>query len=130
MPFGISSSSHEKVSKSIFSPKSSSIYSAPEKRRLSTFDMSYDIIKCRTIGKLSVLMIKYNNCNNYEGKKILVFNNSIAEISDLQYIDPHFLDNTKHIHPIARFEPTDSGWEDALLFCAIACDKYKNYRSC
>ena len=32
-------------------------------------------------------------------------------------IDPHFSDNKKYHSPIARFEPTDRGWEMALTLC-------------
>ena len=66
-----------------------------------------------------IVEIQYPDCINYEGKKILVFEN--VEYSDLMKqgsIDPHFSDNKKFKSPIARFSPTERGWQMAEVFCA------------
>jgi anaerobic ribonucleoside-triphosphate reductase len=63
------------------------------------------------------LLINYPDCTNYEGNKILVFDNTIKikDIINLKSIDPHFCDGG-HISPIARFEPTKRGWSMAIEF--------------
>ena len=63
-----------------------------------------------------VLLIKYHDCTNYEGNKVLLFRNTtIDEIKEQTLIDPHFSENTEFISPFARFEPTDKGWGYACL---------------
>ncbi len=69
------------------------------------------------VGKYVVAKICYPNCKNYEGRKILVFENIKEEkIYSLKVIDPHFCDGD-HISPMARFEPTEKGWKHAITFC-------------
>ena len=75
------------------------------------------IEKTKQVGGCVVVKIHYPNCKNYEGRKILVFENIKEEkIYTLKFIDPHFCDGD-HISPLARFEPTEIGWEYAITFC-------------
>ena len=61
------------------------------------------------------VMINYPNCINYEGNKICVYKNCTArELKRKKTLDPHFTENG--LSPIARFEPTDTGW---LLACEL-----------
>lgn len=70
-----------------------------------------------------VLMINYPNCTNYEGNKILVYNYPLHIIERLNNIDPHFCENC--ISPIARFEPTEQGWDNAIDFIIMCVgDEY------
>ena len=63
-----------------------------------------------------IALVNYPDCNNYEGDKILVFENvSCKKLFKLQTIDPHFCEEG-HISPIARFEPTEEGMEMAEVF--------------
>lgn len=56
-----------------------------------------------------LVKIKYPNCTNYEGIKILLFKDkNIKQIRALDTLDPHFLKNDSSL--IARFVPTDEGW--------------------
>jgi len=65
-----------------------------------------------------IVGIKYHDCKNFEGKKILVFKNLYIERLEMQkLIDPHFSENKNFHSPIARFEPNDEGLENAYLFC-------------
>lgn len=61
-----------------------------------------------------VVMITYPDSNNYEGKKILVYDSykKFQKLVKDQMIDPHFLKDS--YSPIARFEPTEKGWELAI----------------
>lgn len=79
---------------------------------------NYKILDHISIGEYIILKIKYLDCVNFEGKKILVYRNvSIEKIKNQKLIDPHFSQNTKFISPIARFLPTNEGWDMAVLFC-------------
>lgn len=60
-----------------------------------------------------VMMIKYLDCTNYEGKKILVCEGQFD--SGVSTRDPHFSEESSS--PIARFKPDDRGWEMA---CELA----------
>jgi hypothetical protein len=61
-----------------------------------------------------VARIKYHNCTNYEGEKILVYRGvTKTQILWSNILDPHFCDNGC-LSPVARFEPTSYGWELAM----------------
>lgn len=79
---------------------------------------NWKFVKVEERGKYLILMMEYPDCTNYEGKKILVFENAtLIELVNQKMIDPHFFPgNTKYKSPIARFEPTDRGWKMALMF--------------
>lgn len=80
---------------------------------------NYRIGALKYVGAYMVLAVKYPNCKNYEGKKILVYKD--VELEQLLHqpggIDPHFSDATTNKSPIARFQPTDQGWDMAVTFC-------------
>ena len=82
---------------------------------------NFKILRHKEIGRFSVVMVKYPDCTNHEGKKVLVFENvSVEAIMNLNAIDPHFCDSSNHPSPIARFVPTSIGWNYAILFCQTA----------
>ena len=71
------------------------------------------------IGDFLIAMVRYPNCSNYEGKKIMVYKGlTLDDIIDKKVLDPHFCDNCSTA-PIARFEPTDRGWAWALNFANL-----------
>lgn len=62
-----------------------------------------------------LIRIKYPNCTNYEGYKILLYKNcTIEELVQQRKIDPHFSENKNFKSPIARFVPTEEGWKMGL----------------
>lgn len=76
----------------------------------------FKVLAQQAIGPHLILIVKYPNCANYEGEKILVFLNTDFKVLDKQgFIDPHFSDK-KGIYPFARFEPTEDGWKAACAF--------------
>jgi hypothetical protein len=76
----------------------------------------FSILKIEEHEDLVIVLICYPDCVNYEGKKILVFENTTEkQIRELKFIDPHFCPSS-HVSPIARFEPTDRGWQMARSF--------------
>lgn len=92
---------------------------AKRKRKLPNPNPSnYEILEVKEIGKWCVAKIKYPDCANYEGIKILVFKNaSEKEIRAAKFIDPHFCENGDHLNVIARFKPTCFGMELAITYC-------------
>jgi len=66
-------------------------------------------------GKYLVVKVRYDNCTNYEGTKILLFEGvTMDQLRKWKHIDPHFSDSTKFKSPIARFVPTPYGIEMAV----------------
>ena len=74
----------------------------------------YTIEKLIHIGGFYISLIKYPDCTNYEGKKILVTTRAPDPAKPL---DPHFtIDYNINCGLVARFEPTDKGWKMAEHF--------------
>lgn len=71
---------------------------------------NYNVQVSHYANGFSVLLVHYPNCSNYEGKKILVLKNWRLG----QELDPHFLDGDDNL--VARFRPTEEGWNNAILF--------------
>ena len=63
-----------------------------------------------------IIEIFYPDCGNYEGKKIIVFQATLSELQNQIQIDPHFGQNKNMLYPIARFQPTEEGWNDAYNY--------------
>jgi len=90
----------------------SSPYAAPNS---NPDPAKFSIVKERTIGRFLLLKVRYPNCSNFEGLKILVFEN-ITSANALMALtkgrlDPHF---TPHgVQVFARFPPTTEGWKVA-----------------
>jgi len=79
----------------------------------------YIIQQSIQIGNNLVLDIVYQNCTNYEGRKILVFKHMTLDKlleNNHQLIDPHFSKNTDYVSPFARMEPTEEGLRYAKIF--------------
>lgn len=78
----------------------------------------FNIKKAERVGRFLVAIVHYPDCRNYEGKKILVFENvTVSTLQKLTSLDPHFCDESGHISPVARFKPTKRGWNYAVSFC-------------
>lgn len=76
--------------------------------------------KATGLGKFLLLEIQYPDCTNYEGRKILVFEDTaLIELTRQGSIDPHFSNNPRFKSPMARFEPTAKGWNNAIKFCIL-----------
>ena len=76
---------------------------------------NYKILRYHEFNNNLIIEIKYLDCTNYEGKKIIYFENcTIKNILKQKSIDPHFCDNKNFLSPTARFEPTEKGWNMAL----------------
>lgn len=77
----------------------------------------YEILKYKEIGNYLIIKMHYIGCTNFEGHKILVYENvDLKKLLKQKLIDPHFSESSSYKHPIARFIPTDKGWNMALNF--------------
>ena len=72
----------------------------------------YTIIRNAVVNRHRIVEVQYLDCTNYDGRKIMLY--ETAEMLRGK-IDPHF--NETQRSPIARFEPTERGWE---LACELA----------
>jgi len=82
---------------------------------------NFEIQKLERVKHFTIMLVRYPDCVNFEGKKILVFKTlALGDISSMSSLDPHFCDSTKHPSPAARFMPTDEGWWYATAFCNSA----------
>lgn len=82
-------------------------------------DMSkYTILEWVDIGGYCLLKIKYHNCTNYNGVKLLLYpwNYGILQSQGCTF-DPHF--NAMGMSPFARFEPTSFAWDRAIMFAEM-----------
>ena len=85
--------------------------------------LNYEVLRHQRRWGHLVIEIKYLDCTNYEGKKILVFENTTElDLLNQKLIDPHFSDNPLYHSPIARFEPTERGWRMANFFVDNYCE--------
>lgn len=87
---------------------------------------NYTVLEAEPVGLHLVMKLQYPNCKQcwFEGTKIMVFANvTLLDALKWRRIDPYFraphdkdLLPTEAPSPIARFEPTDAGWEMARWF--------------
>lgn len=122
-PFGHSFNSLEKISKNMLVRNSSDSIKIKNNEIIVKDNPlpnpkpdNYSIIKYEQIKNKLIIKIKYHDCVNYEGEKILIFNCSYNDIIKQRLIDPHFSEDKSFYSPIARFEPTEEGWELAIKF--------------
>jgi hypothetical protein len=97
----VSSSSYDNESESLPNPDPS----------------NFSILRSKEVGDCLVIEIKYHDCTNYEGKKIMVYKCTLDELMNQKLVDPHFSENKEFKSPFARFEPTKDGWSIA---CVVA----------
>lgn len=71
---------------------------------------NWQILKMYNAENAHVLKIKYPNCTNFEGVKVLVYKGKFKKLKER---DPHFSEEKES--PLARFRPDNIGWN-------LACD--------
>jgi len=81
---------------------------------------SWSVLRLQTItgmsGSATVMMLRYPDCTNFEGRKVLVYRGEVA--LDLRIPrDPHFAEDGSG--PIARFQPNEEGWRDAMMYAEM-----------
>lgn len=79
--------------------------------------MKFKLVREEHVGEYLIAEINYPDCKNYEGNKIVVYHN-LMTLKNYKELDPHFLE--KGVSPVARFEPTEKGWKNAVTFAKAA----------
>ena len=78
---------------------------------------SFEVLALEQIEDFLVVRMRYPNCTNYEGEKILVYEGVKArDFLARDTVDPHFQEEAAQLL-IARFFPTERGWQYARLLC-------------
>lgn len=79
----------------------------------------YEIIRSFQHGANLAIELRYPDCDNYEGRKILVYRKAtIEQLLQQKWIDPHF-SRGAYLSPFARFEPTEDGWAQATILLTL-----------
>ncbi len=95
-------------------------YSVRTVQRANPDPRNFSIEKITRVGKHVVVRVRYPNCQNYEGEKVLLIRNTTeGQVRAATFLDPHFCESSVHLTPFARFEPTEAGWQAAIA-CAVA----------
>lgn len=80
----------------------------------------FTVLRTCVVGSALVVELQYEGCANHEGRKVLVYEKlSNAEFLRFGRVDPHFCDNANCPSPVARFEPTQRGWQLAVSFAVM-----------
>jgi len=122
VPFGVSRSS---VSKNMLSSRSSSSYESHNTVRVNVVNTvkpfpepepdNWEFVRQYQHPNALVIEIRYPNCTNYEGRKVMVFKikGGFSELmkKNKGLLDPHFHDTQGFVPLLARFEPTTEGWK-------------------
>ena len=88
-------------------------YEVKVERIQSTPDpYDFEVRETVIINGYPICWVQYPNVDNYEGNKILMYPKHFDMNKVKDRMDPHFLD--KGDSPIARFQPTQYGWELAI----------------
>lgn len=77
----------------------------------------WELLELKIYDRTYAAKIKYHDCTNFEGIKIIVFEGVYKELPKI--LDPHFSE-TGNI--VARFIPTHNGWKAANLFAEFLSD--------
>lgn len=77
---------------------------------------NYEVLEVVPQGNYLVLKVKYPNCTNLEGIKIMVVRDHLVGLIKRKKLDPHF---TEDGYVVARFAPTSDGWDLAQRFAAV-----------
>ena len=95
----------------------------PKEKKLPNPDpYNFVVQDAEQVGPWLVLKVKYPDCVNFEGVKILVFADTtpIDLLKQGKFLDPHFFENQSKVRsPVARFVPTQHGWEMAVRFARM-----------
>jgi hypothetical protein len=75
------------------------------------------LLRIAQFSKGYVILVRYWDCTNLEGRKILV---AKGEYAHPAMLDPHFSESWPEL--IARFRPDDDGWEAACRLAASLSD--------
>lgn len=82
---------------------------------------NYRVVEHHEVGDFVILKVKYPDCTNFEGEKILVFKGiERFALTSRGFLDPHFCKKSKLV---ARFVPTKQGCDMALRLCRMMTEE-------
>lgn len=81
--------------------------------------MVFKILRIREGNGKTLLMVNYPNCINFHGSKILLVDAPLSIIKGLKELDPHFLEEGSKAPILARFRPTEEGWEMGVKMLSL-----------
>jgi len=88
----------------------------------------FTILRTKQVGSAVVAEVRYPDCTNYEGRKVLVFDNTNEDaLRKRTTLDPHFAESGG---PVARLEPTERGWSlatEIALNVSVDIEPLENY---
>lgn len=88
-------------------------------RRINPDPDNWELLEDKQYGLFIALKVRYPNCTNREGVKVMVYRATLSQLVRQKSLDPHFGDKEGYHYPIARFEPNDNGWKNALDFAKL-----------
>lgn len=92
---------------------------------------NYKFVRVEETDGFLLVELLYPDCVNYEGRKILLFRGvTLLNLVNQQYIDPHFFQAKDVASPIARFVPTDEGWQMGLDLISFMKNKAPTTKDC
>ena len=100
-------------------PLSNLLEGSSEEININPNPFNFKIIKKSIIkNDMIVLWVNYPNCKNFEGNKIIVLSkDDYLTVKKTNKLDPHFSSVGQTV--IARFQPTETGWNQALEFIKL-----------
>jgi hypothetical protein len=82
--------------------------------------IKFETIRSDQIGTFLIVELQYEGCTNYNGRKILVYENiTLKDLNKQGHADPHFSCTQEYYSPIARFKPDTHGWHRACYFARM-----------
>jgi len=84
---------------------------------------SYSTVSRRHVGEYEIAEVQYYGCTTFGGRKLLLLRRHLYSNNKdmIKGLDPHLLGDDHIV--MARFEPTEQGWELAEL-CAQELNEY------
>ncbi len=73
--------------------------------------LRWKLVKLEQYSNAYVMEVKYLDCTNFEGNKIMVY---AGQYKHQENLDPHFGEDSDS--PLARFKPDKNGWKNAIKF--------------
>ena len=89
--------------------------SAPSEPLPNPNPCNFRVLQTEQVGPWCIAKVFYPDCRNYEGQKVLLYRAPANVVEGQQRLDPHFCDNPECLSPFARFEPTELGWNAAII---------------
>ena len=115
--FGSSGSSAEKWSGSMAMDGGSAVGLTPQPPEPNP--KKFQILEVHEVNGWTVAIVHYPGCTTYGGRKCLVFDCGANVVQDQAVLDPHFLERSDMLSPIARFEATKRGTALAKNLCKV-----------